>query len=118
MALPRSPVTCHVLDSSFGKPAEDIGVFLEKFNFDTSAFDMLGKGTTNEQGRCETLLDPNHQLKPGLYKLTFQTGDYFVATKRDSFYPVIDITFHIAKDEHYHIPLLLSPWSYTTYRGS
>ena len=84
------------------------------------------------------LLDPDHKLKPGLYKLTFQTGDYFVATKRDSFYPVIDvskykhcfkdpltktfghlkITFHVAKEEHYHIPLLLSPWSYTTYRGS
>jgi len=118
MTSSRPPVTCHVLDSSIGKPAADIGVFLEQFNFETSTFDTLGKGTTNQDGRCETLLDPDHKLKRGLYKLTFQTGDYFVATKRDSFYPVIDITFHVAKEEHYHVPLLLSPWSYTTYRGS
>ncbi|KAF9515898.1 hypothetical protein BS47DRAFT_1315808 [Hydnum rufescens UP504] len=115
----RSPITCHVLDSTLGQPGRDIGIFLEHFDFRVGKFNLLGRGITDADGRCNTLLQPSQSLKAGMYKMTFQTGDYFVATKRESFYPLVEVTFHVAKaEDHYHIPLLLSPWSYTTYRGS
>ncbi|KAF8323744.1 Hydroxyisourate hydrolase [Clavulina sp. PMI_390] len=121
MATPakKSPITCHVLDSTLGQPGKEIGVFVERYEFAAAKYNMLGEGSTDQDGRCTTLLDPSTPLAPGLYKITFKTGDYFVAQNRESFYPIVEITFHVAKaDDHYHIPLLLSPWSYTTYRGS
>jgi len=114
-----SPITCHVLDSTLGIPGRQIGVFVERYDFATAKYNIMGEGVTDEDGRCKTLLPGNSPLLPGLYKMTFKTGDYFVSRKQDSFYPIVEISFHIARpEEHYHIPLLLSPWSYTTYRGS
>ncbi|CAE6410935.1 unnamed protein product [Rhizoctonia solani] len=79
----------------------------------------LASGQTDSDGRCVNLLPPQPRLKAGIYRMIFNTGEYFEKDKRDTFYPIVEITFHLAKpDEHYHVPLLLSPWSYTTYRGS
>ncbi|KAJ1301576.1 hypothetical protein OPQ81_008824 [Rhizoctonia solani] len=117
MAPTKSPITCHVLDSTLGKPAANVNVRLEAM--EGSAFVTLASGQTDSDGRCTNLLPAEPRLKTGVYKMIFHTGEYFEKDKRDTFYPVVEIIFHLAKpDEHYHIPLLLSPWSYTTYRGS
>ncbi|QRV83331.1 5-hydroxyisourate hydrolase [Ceratobasidium sp. AG-Ba] len=117
MSPTKSPVTCHVLDSTLGKPATGVNVQLEVM--DGSAFTTLALGQTDSDGRCTTLLPPEPRLQTGIYKMIFRTGEYFERDSRDTFYPVVEIIFHLAKpEEHYHIPLLLSPWSYTTYRGS
>ncbi|CUA69675.1 5-hydroxyisourate hydrolase [Rhizoctonia solani] len=117
MAPTKSPVTCHVLDSTLGKPAANVKVRLEAM--EGSTFLTLASGQTDSDGRCTTLLPAEPRLNAGIYKMIFNTGEYFEKDKRDTFYPVVEIIFHLAKpDEHYHIPLLLSPWSYTTYRGS
>lgn len=89
------------------------------------------RSVTNADGRCADLLDPTLRLAPGIYKMTFMTGPYFLAAGVDTFYPLVEvslkddarltpeITFAYSNPEqHYHIPLLLSPFSYTTYRGS
>jgi len=118
-ALPRSQITCHVLDSALGIPGRRIGVFVEYFDLVAEKYNRVGQSETDENGRCNTLVPPNSPLLAGLYKITFETGRYFVAQQQESFYPIVEVAFHVAKpDEHYHIPLLLSPWSYTTYRGN
>ncbi|KAH8120077.1 hypothetical protein DFH11DRAFT_1500570 [Phellopilus nigrolimitatus] len=122
MSATKSPVTCHVLDSSVGKPASGVSVKLQKYR----KISTSSEGSTNDDGRCLDLLTPIREsvedsvvLHPGLYKIVFQTKEYFDALNRESFYPWVEITFEV-KDpsQHYHIPLLLSPHSYTTYRGS
>lgn len=122
MAL-RSPVTCHVLDSARGKPAAGISVELHVIHLDDSPAqvqELLAKGETNDDGRCSNLLDPSTTLKAGVYKMVFYTSSYLEkVTNEPAFYPYVEITFRLAHtDQHYHIPLLLSPYSYTTYRGS
>ncbi|GLB35895.1 putative transthyretin family. 5-hydroxyisourate hydrolase subfamily protein [Lyophyllum shimeji] len=130
----KSPITCHVLDSSTGKPAPRVLVRLQQLerSDDDNApdiFQPLAKGYTDLDGRCLDLLPPagseeekkeKTALQAGqTYKLVFKTKEYFEATDRTSFYPWVEITFTIANpDEHYHVPLLISPYSFTTYRGS
>jgi len=123
-----SPITCHVLDAAEGKPAAGVGISLELVTLadaethGATALElprMIATGTTNADGRCTTLLEPSLHLAPGTYKITFATGQYFERQKVPTFYPVVEITFACPHpDQHYHIPLLLSPYSYTTYRGS
>ena len=82
---------------------------------------LLGSGVTDSDGRCTTLLDPAAELTPGPYRLRFETGPYLMGTGSEAFYPEATITFTITQEtlqEHFHIPLLLSPYSYSTYRGS
>ncbi|KAG9004769.1 hypothetical protein FRB94_002086 [Tulasnella sp. JGI-2019a] len=119
MAGERSPITCHILDASLGKPAAGVAVSLEVLPSEGGSFNQLAQGATDGDGRCSTLLSPSVRLGVGTYKMIFQTGVYFAGSNRETFYPVVEIIFHLASpDQHYHIPLLLSPWSYTTYRGS
>ncbi|ORZ06540.1 hypothetical protein BCR41DRAFT_389171 [Lobosporangium transversale] len=117
----RSPITCHVLDSSCGKPGRNVPVKLEMLN--TGAlWQGLAEGVTDSDGRVSTLLNPSHQLVAGIYRMTFQTAEYWPSVGVSSyFHPYVQIIFEIApgaEKQHYHIPLLLSPYSYTTYRGS
>ena len=106
-----STLSTHVLDTAIGKPAAGIRVVL--LRNDT----VLGEGVTDKDGRVKDLLAPSASLAPGEYRLRFETGVYF--GKRDTFYKDISIDFVIrAVDEHYHVPLLLSPFGYSTYRGS
>ena len=108
-----STISTHVLDTSLGKPAEGIRVTLHR---DVS---LLGSAVTDADGRARGFLASDSALSPGDYKLTFSVADYFGGTKRKSFYNEIVIHFHIAaENEHYHVPLLLSPFGYSTYRGS
>jgi 5-hydroxyisourate hydrolase len=124
-----SRITTHVLDTARGRPAAGIAVRLEKqqgggwseVNDATRAQDVAGawveiaRGTTDADGRCKDLAS---NAGPGTYRLTFETGAYFAQAGRASIYPEISIAFLCSGDEHYHLPLLLSDNSYTTYRGS
>ncbi|GAA5853563.1 hypothetical protein JCM3766R1_003130 [Sporobolomyces carnicolor] len=113
----RSPITCHVLDSTTGRPAPDMRIRLDRLN--TSGFVLQGQGTTDKDGRCNTLLTPGTVLEIGIFKITFFTSEYFTHRGILSFYPFVEIPFEVkSPDEHYHIPCLLAPHSYTTYRGS
>ena len=105
-------VTTHILDAATGKPARGVAVVLAD-----AAGATVATGTTNDDGRIGDL-GPD-ALDAGTYRLTFATGDYFAATGRESFYPSVTIDFTVADTtQHYHVPLLLSPFAYSTYRGS
>ncbi len=107
-----STISTHVLDTALGKPAEGVRVTLHR---DGS---VLGSGVTDQDGRVRDLLAAGSSLSAGDYRLTFSVADYF-GSKRESFYNEIEIHFFIASEgEHYHVPLLLSPFGYSTYRGS
>ncbi|KLT43025.1 hydroxyisourate hydrolase, partial [Cutaneotrichosporon oleaginosum] len=106
-----------VLDSSVGKPAQGVKVELSQIN-GTQA-QVLATGSTDSDGRVTTLLNPTTQLQAGVYKMRFEVGDYFQSQNVQAFYPYVEITFNLANPgQHYHIPLLLAPFSYSTYRGS
>lgn len=113
----RAPITCHVLDTTSGKPAARVRVRLERLS--ASGFQPLSNGATDIDGRCESLIPISFHLEAGIFKLTFLTNEYFGERGIRSFYPFIEVAFTVSDvDEHYHIPLLLSPYSYSTYRGS
>ena len=108
-----SGITTHVLDAVLGKPAAGISVQLEKQ--ENSSWIAVKESATDADGRCRDLTD---NAVAGLYRLTFSTGAYLAINGRSSIYPEIAISFKCSGEEHYHLPLLLSDNSYTTYRGS
>ncbi len=112
-----SQITTHILDTAIGKPAADVLVELTQKTADGS-WQTLAEGKTNADGRVADLLSNETVLPTGIYKMTFYTEGYFEKQNRVSFYPVVDIQFSIFDASHYHIPLLLSPFGYSTYRGS
>lgn len=111
-----SRITSHVLDTSKGKPAAGITVVL--FMESDHHWTELGSDVTNEDGRVTALADPDVVLPRGDYKLRFETRAYFERNGIAAFYPFIEIVFHANSGEHYHVPLLLNPFGYSTYRGS
>jgi len=115
-----SQITTHVLDTSKGKPAEGIEIILYQQSVDpvTSGWKEVAIGTTDSDGRILNLLDKDAMLEVGIYKLKFNIQPYFEKQATVGFYPFVEITFQIRDSEHYHIPLLLSPFGYSTYRGS
>ncbi len=118
MELRMSQITTHILDTSKGTPAENICVRLEKKEKD-GVWDKISSGTTDSDGRIMNLLYDGDSLDIGLYKMIFITGPYFERQGIPFFYPEIEICFLINNPkQHYHIPLLLSPFGYSTYRGS
>ena len=113
-----SAITTHVLDTSRGRPAENVGVVLE-IQSATGDWEAIGEGTTDADGRLKDLLPLEHALRSGVYRLTFDTRSYYNAQDSRSFYPAVSIIFEVLDaSQHYHVPLLLSPYGYTTYRGS
>lgn len=108
-----SKITTHVLDTVTGKPATGIRVHLDKH--DGEAWTPFSESVTDSDGRCRDLAS---EAAPARYRLTFDIGAYLKEHGRSSIYPEISIAFHCAGDAHYHLPLLLSNNSYTTYRGS
>jgi len=114
--LKTSQLTTHVLDTSKGKPGKDISICLQmpvNGNWQT-----IAQGITNADGRIGDLLPSQRNLIPGNYKLVFDTGNYFSAQKIKAFYPEVEIQFSITDETHYHVPLLINPFGYSTYRGS
>lgn len=104
-------LSTHVLDTALGRPARGVRVTLT-----TLEGTPLGEGTTDADGRVARIGPA--LLPPGDYVLTFGTGAYHAATGQPRFYPQVPVTFTVGADEHYHVPLLLNPYGYSTYRGS
>ncbi len=119
-----SAITTHVLDTSQGKPARGIPVVLELGtpagdSAKTEHWTVLGSGVTDDNGRLTTLLPDGAVFAPGRYRLTFDTAAYFADHNIEGFYPLVTVVFTVWNvTEHYHVPLLLSPFGYSTYRGS
>ncbi|MFZ3217544.1 MAG: hydroxyisourate hydrolase [Candidatus Acidiferrales bacterium] len=112
-----SQISTHVLDTSLGRPAAGVPVGLE-IQIAGGGWREISRGATDADGRLRHLLEPE-ALIAGIYRLTFETYAYFHARKIRSLYPQIAIVFQVTDPkEHYHIPLLLSPYGYSTYRGS
>jgi 5-hydroxyisourate hydrolase len=113
-----STITTHVLDTARGAPAGGVQVVLERENADGTWIE-LGRGATDGDGRLRTLVPDPSSVGPGVYRLTFATGAYFDAQRIRSFYPHVTVAFETVEGEaHYHVPLLVSPFGYSTYRGS
>ncbi len=112
-----SAITTHILDLAAGRPATGVEVTLSKKS--EGQWAQLGAGKTNSDGRVTDLLASDHALQAGTYQLTFNTGEYLHSHDRAVFFPEVSIAFEIeATTEHYHVPLLLSDFGYSTYRGS
>jgi 5-hydroxyisourate hydrolase len=113
-----SPITIHVLDTTIGKPGRGITVAIEAGK-GVDTWVELARGVTDGDGRIRQFTPELRSLKPGVYRVRFLTAAYFKALGVDGFYPEINVIVQIDDPEqHYHIPLLLSPFGYTTYRGS
>jgi 5-hydroxyisourate hydrolase len=111
-------ISTHILDTVHGKPSKDVPVRLEKQNT-PGDWRLLTSARTDQDGRCAQLLPEGENLSPGVYRLIFDVGSYYSLHKIDALYPVVEVTFQARTGEaHFHIPLLLSPNGYTTYRGS
>lgn len=112
-----SGITTHVLDTARGRPAAGVPVRLEALRGTNDV--VLAGGVTDDDGRIRDLLPAGRPVEPGLYRITFETGAYFREVGVDSFYPEVSVVFEVHEGgEHYHVPLLLSPFGYSTYRGS
>lgn len=109
-------ITTHVLDLSAGKPGRGIAIELERAEH--GVWHLIGGGITDDDGRLRTLTQQG-PVAEGTYRIRFQTGPYFAARQVDAFFPVVEIQFTVGDGtQHYHVPLLLSPFGFSTYRGS
>lgn len=117
LAMAANPLSVHVLNLETGVPSAGIQVTLEQHS--GNQWQALGQGVTNEQGRIAALFPEERSFAPGEYRVVFKTGDYYRKVGHDTFFPEIPVIFEV-KDtgQHYHIPLLLSPYGFSTYRGS
>lgn len=111
-------ITTHVLDTSRGRPAAGVTISLA-FRGAGGSFTEIGRGETDTDGRLRTLVPEGHRLEAGDYRIVFDTGAYFAKLGVEGFYPEVPIVFTIrAPEEHFHVPLLINPYGYSTYRGS
>jgi len=113
-----SAITTHILDVSLGKPAAGVPVMLEH-ETQFEGWQIVGRGATDNDGRLRLLQEQDELFPTGHYRLTFDTGAYFAGQQIESFYPQVTVAFTVRDiSQHYHVPLLLSPFGYSTYRGS
>jgi 5-hydroxyisourate hydrolase len=111
-------ISTHVLDTSRGVPARDLTLQLERSE-SSGQWQVLASARTGQDGRCGQLLPEGVAFAPGIYRLAFDTGSYYSKHGVECLYPIVQVTFWVPDAEsHFHIPLLLSPYGYTTYRGS
>ena len=111
-------ISTHVLDMARGKPAKDVPVRLERQE-SGGQWRVLASSQTDADGRCPELFPGSETFCAGTYRLVFDTSSYYLLKKMQGLYPVVEITFQVLEGEsHFHIPLLLSPYGYTTYRGT
>jgi 5-hydroxyisourate hydrolase len=113
-----STISTHILDTARGLPATGVDVTLESSRPD-GTWETVHSSSTDEDGRVPDLLGGHASLLPGLYRLTFATGAYHERLGIAGFYPEVSVQVRIGEAaQHYHVPLLLSPFGYSTYRGS
>jgi 5-hydroxyisourate hydrolase len=109
-------ITTHILDTTLGKPARGVPISLERQA--GAEWKQVGSGVTDDDGRLKTITPPG-PVEPGVFRIHFDTGHYFAATGTKGFYPYVEVVFEIVDGAaHYHVPLLINPWGYSTYRGS
>ena len=109
-------ITTHVLDTAIGTPGTAIDIELHRA--EAAGWQPVGRGLTDDDGRLRTLT-PQGPVEPGTYRIRFHTGPYFAARGTAGFFPVVEIQFTVVDGaQHYHVPLLLSPYGFSTYRGS
>ncbi len=109
-------ITTHVLDLAAGKPGRGIAIELERA--DHGVWHLVGGGVTDDDGRLRTLT-PTGPVAEGTYRIRFQTAAYFAARQVEAFFPLVEIQFTVGDGtQHYHVPLLLSPFGFSTYRGT
>lgn len=117
ISFAQNPISVHVLNLQDGLPSPHVKVTLEEQK--NGKWTQLSQSETNEQGRVTALYPENMKLEKGTYKVTFKTGGWFKAHQQKSFFPEVPVIFEVdGSVEHYHIPLLLSPYGYSTYRGN
>ena len=110
-------LSSHILDISKGMPASDVRIRLEKLETNKKAWSIIEEKVTDANGRIPDFLS-NERSNEGIYKLTFLTADYFKNQNIESFYPFIEVVFEIKDNKHYHVPITLSAYGYSTYRGN
>jgi len=111
-------ISTHVLDTARGVPAADMSVHLER-HIDSGEWRVIASARTDRNGRCEQLVPEGETVSPGIYRLAFDTAGYHASHQEYGLYPIVLVTFAVRDGEtQFHIPLLLSPHGYTTYRGS
>jgi len=111
-----SQITTHVLDTSLGKPGKGIRIGLYQPEDDT--WKLVAEGITDDDGRIGDLLAEGKVLAEGNYQMVFDTGSYYKEQATKTFYPKVTIEFTVFDKSHYHVPLLLNPFGFSTYRGS
>ena len=110
-------LSSHILDVSKGLPAAGVKIKLEKYNDQTKTWSFVDEKNTDANGRIGDFL-PSEKNNLGTYKLTFYTSDYFKKSNTESFYPFIEVVFIIKDKNHYHVPITLSAYGYSTYLGN
>lgn len=111
-----SHITTHALDTSTGSPASHMLIHLKGLR--GNQWKPMSVGITNDDGRIPDVLPPGRLLIPGVYAMTFNTDGYYDRNNQSGFYPEVSIQFRVTDNSHYHVPLLINPYGYTTYRGS
>lgn len=116
-SAPVGTLSVHILNQQTGVPSSDVTVTLEKEQQGNWA--QLASAKTDQDGRIKSLYPQDKEMEPGVYRVVFKTGDYFKSQKADSFFPEIPVLFTVTRtNEKLHIPLLLSQYGYSTYKGS
>lgn len=110
-------LSTHILDISAGLPAEGVSIKLEKQDPNTKTWNLVAEKRTSENGRVNDFL-PSDNNNDGVYRLMFMVADYFKAKGEDTFYPFVEVAFKIEGKNHYHVPITLSAYGYSTYRGN
>ncbi|XP_055371435.1 5-hydroxyisourate hydrolase [Condylostylus longicornis] len=115
--MSKITISTHILDTSRGLAADNVPVTLYKLQETTNEWRKISQSATNDDGRCPELIIAE-EFEPGYYKLNFDTSDYFKRYHTRYLYPFVEIVFECGSKQHYHIPLLLNPFGYSTYRGT
>lgn len=110
-------LSTHILDIAKGIPAPDVRIKLEKYNNQSKTWTFVDEKKTDTNGRISDFL-PSENANSGIFKLIYYTRDYFDKNNTESFYPFVEVVFEIRDKNHYHVPITLSPYGYSTYRGS
>lgn len=110
-------LSTHILDVSAGLPAGGVTIKLEKMNPNTKSWEFVSEKKTGENGRVGDFL-PLENDNEGIYRFTFMVEDYFKSKQEETFYPFVEVAFKISGKSHYHVPITLSAFGYSTYRGS
>ncbi len=111
-------LSSHILDINKGAPAADVKIRLSKLDTQTTSWVQIAEKMTDANGRVKDFLPEDGTNHQGIYKLTYETAPYFKEQQQDTFYPFIEVIFEIKDDKHYHVPITLSPFGYSTYRGN